>query len=253
VGRVVGIAGGRRKIAAIGGALAGKWINVLITDRMSAEQLLADRASCERDDTVESGTKAMRVACTFVFLAALPAVFRGQCVLLRARGRVRRRNGSTRGGSWTALGSKAVAGHRARGSGSCRGTGDGQMKAGTAVAVKGTARVLKVNMGHPPVRYCWTCYPAMEGGTRYCRLARSAGLVAAGCHHGDFVQSVCQPDRLRQCQQRVEPAGGAGPSTCRGTGQGGGPECPVHRNVYSDAGSNAGNGAGKLHWIGERK
>ena len=45
MGRVVGIAGGRRKIAAIRGALAGKWINVLITDRMSAEHLLVDKAS----------------------------------------------------------------------------------------------------------------------------------------------------------------------------------------------------------------
>jgi DNA-binding transcriptional regulator LsrR (DeoR family) len=40
VPRVVGIAGGRRKTAAIGGALAGRWINVLITDRATAERLL---------------------------------------------------------------------------------------------------------------------------------------------------------------------------------------------------------------------
>jgi DNA-binding transcriptional regulator LsrR (DeoR family) len=40
VPRVVGIAGGRRKTAAIRGALAGHWINVLITDRMTAERLL---------------------------------------------------------------------------------------------------------------------------------------------------------------------------------------------------------------------
>lgn len=40
VNRVVGIAGGRRKCEAIRGALAGKWINVLITDRRTAEQLL---------------------------------------------------------------------------------------------------------------------------------------------------------------------------------------------------------------------
>lgn len=40
VPRVVGIAGGRRKTAAIAGALAGRWINVLITDRATAERLL---------------------------------------------------------------------------------------------------------------------------------------------------------------------------------------------------------------------
>jgi DNA-binding transcriptional regulator LsrR (DeoR family) len=45
VDRVVGIAGGRRKTAAIRGALAGKWINVLIADRTSAEHLLAGKAS----------------------------------------------------------------------------------------------------------------------------------------------------------------------------------------------------------------
>lgn len=38
--RVVGVAGGQRKEAAIRGALCGGWINVLITDRQSAEQLL---------------------------------------------------------------------------------------------------------------------------------------------------------------------------------------------------------------------
>jgi DNA-binding transcriptional regulator LsrR (DeoR family) len=40
VPRVVGIAGGRRKTSAIRGALAGRWINVLITDRATAERLL---------------------------------------------------------------------------------------------------------------------------------------------------------------------------------------------------------------------
>jgi DNA-binding transcriptional regulator LsrR (DeoR family) len=40
VRRVVGIAGGRRKTAAIHGALAGKWINVLITDQATAARLL---------------------------------------------------------------------------------------------------------------------------------------------------------------------------------------------------------------------
>jgi DNA-binding transcriptional regulator LsrR (DeoR family) len=40
VNRVVGIAWGKRKTAAIRGALAGGWINVLITDRNTAERLL---------------------------------------------------------------------------------------------------------------------------------------------------------------------------------------------------------------------
>jgi DNA-binding transcriptional regulator LsrR (DeoR family) len=44
VPRVVGIAGGRRKAAAIRGALAGRWINVLITDRMTADRLLKPSA-----------------------------------------------------------------------------------------------------------------------------------------------------------------------------------------------------------------
>lgn len=38
--RAVGIAGGERKIASIRGALRGGWINVLITDRYTAESLL---------------------------------------------------------------------------------------------------------------------------------------------------------------------------------------------------------------------
>jgi DNA-binding transcriptional regulator LsrR (DeoR family) len=38
--RIVGIAGGRRKIAAIRGALEGRLVNVLITDRNTAERLL---------------------------------------------------------------------------------------------------------------------------------------------------------------------------------------------------------------------
>jgi DNA-binding transcriptional regulator LsrR (DeoR family) len=40
VPRAVGIAGGRRKLAAIQGALAGHWINMLITDHFTAERLL---------------------------------------------------------------------------------------------------------------------------------------------------------------------------------------------------------------------
>jgi DNA-binding transcriptional regulator LsrR (DeoR family) len=41
IDRCVGIAGGRRKHHAIRGALAGGWINVLITDRFTAETLIA--------------------------------------------------------------------------------------------------------------------------------------------------------------------------------------------------------------------
>lgn len=40
VERTVGLAGGRRKVAAIRGALAGNWINILITDRFTAARLL---------------------------------------------------------------------------------------------------------------------------------------------------------------------------------------------------------------------
>ena len=42
VKRAVGIAGGRRKFSAIRGALAGRWINVLITDRFTAERLVSE-------------------------------------------------------------------------------------------------------------------------------------------------------------------------------------------------------------------
>jgi DNA-binding transcriptional regulator LsrR (DeoR family) len=42
VDRCVGIAGGERKFEAIQGALRGGWINVLITDRTTAERLLGD-------------------------------------------------------------------------------------------------------------------------------------------------------------------------------------------------------------------
>jgi DNA-binding transcriptional regulator LsrR (DeoR family) len=46
--RVVAVAGGRRKVPAIRGALAGRWVNVLITDRGTAEQLLEDTAARRR-------------------------------------------------------------------------------------------------------------------------------------------------------------------------------------------------------------
>ena len=38
--RVVGIAGGRSKVAAILASLQARWINVLITDRQTAEKLI---------------------------------------------------------------------------------------------------------------------------------------------------------------------------------------------------------------------
>ena len=42
VARSVGIAGGQRKLHAIRGALLGHWINVLITDRRTAEALVEE-------------------------------------------------------------------------------------------------------------------------------------------------------------------------------------------------------------------
>jgi DNA-binding transcriptional regulator LsrR (DeoR family) len=42
VARSVGVAGGKRKFAAVLGALRGRWINVLITDRRMAERLLKE-------------------------------------------------------------------------------------------------------------------------------------------------------------------------------------------------------------------
>lgn len=45
VDRAIGLAGGRRKFSAILGALRGRWINILITDRFTAERLL-EAAGC---------------------------------------------------------------------------------------------------------------------------------------------------------------------------------------------------------------
>lgn len=42
VDRAIGVAGGRRKFDAIRGALRGRWINILITDRFTAEQLVRE-------------------------------------------------------------------------------------------------------------------------------------------------------------------------------------------------------------------
>jgi DNA-binding transcriptional regulator LsrR (DeoR family) len=44
VKRTIGIAGARRKYEAILGAVRGRWVNVLITDRVTAEKLVAERA-----------------------------------------------------------------------------------------------------------------------------------------------------------------------------------------------------------------
>jgi DNA-binding transcriptional regulator LsrR (DeoR family) len=50
VDRVVGIAGGRRKFAAIRGALRGRHINVLITDRSTAERLVKEASAANRHE-----------------------------------------------------------------------------------------------------------------------------------------------------------------------------------------------------------
>jgi len=50
VHRVVGIAGGKRKTAAIRGALEGGWVNVLITDRSTAERLVNHASSGRKRD-----------------------------------------------------------------------------------------------------------------------------------------------------------------------------------------------------------
>jgi DNA-binding transcriptional regulator LsrR (DeoR family) len=57
VDRVVGIAGGRRKFAAIRGALRGRRVNVLITDRSTAERLVksAHAASRQERETATAG------------------------------------------------------------------------------------------------------------------------------------------------------------------------------------------------------
>ena len=60
VRRVVGVAGGRRKTSAILGALAGKLVNVLITDLATAERLLAAGKTAEA--VPERGSrKAVRI------------------------------------------------------------------------------------------------------------------------------------------------------------------------------------------------
>lgn len=48
VPRVIAVAGGSRKTAALRGALAGGWINVLVTDRAMAERLLSGQPTARR-------------------------------------------------------------------------------------------------------------------------------------------------------------------------------------------------------------
>jgi DNA-binding transcriptional regulator LsrR (DeoR family) len=58
--RVVGIAGGRRKTAAIRGALEGRLVNVLITDRHTAERLLQHNRRSPRHTTAPARRAARR-------------------------------------------------------------------------------------------------------------------------------------------------------------------------------------------------
>jgi DNA-binding transcriptional regulator LsrR (DeoR family) len=46
--RTVGVAGGERKYEAIRGALLGGWVNVLITDHVTAQQLVAERPAAQQ-------------------------------------------------------------------------------------------------------------------------------------------------------------------------------------------------------------
>lgn len=61
--RIVGIAGGQRKIPAILAALRGQWINVLITDRHTAENLISLDTKFGRDDKKKSGSCASPKSC----------------------------------------------------------------------------------------------------------------------------------------------------------------------------------------------
>lgn len=55
VRRAVGIAGGSRKLVAIRSALVGRWINVLITDRFTAERLVREEESSRDARSVAAG------------------------------------------------------------------------------------------------------------------------------------------------------------------------------------------------------
>ena len=58
VKRAVGIAGGSGKLDAIRGALAGRWINVLITDRFTAERLIQGSEDVLEDSPLLSRSEA---------------------------------------------------------------------------------------------------------------------------------------------------------------------------------------------------
>ena len=60
VRRVIGIAGGKRKTAAIRGALQGRWINMLITDRSTAERLVRGVAETRSDRQATAGSATAR-------------------------------------------------------------------------------------------------------------------------------------------------------------------------------------------------
>jgi DNA-binding transcriptional regulator LsrR (DeoR family) len=62
IDRVVGIAGGRRKLAAIRGALRGRLIDVLITDRSTAERLVRTAAAQARKVRDAAPAEAAREA-----------------------------------------------------------------------------------------------------------------------------------------------------------------------------------------------
>ena len=62
IDRVVGVAGGRRKTAAIRGALEGHWVNVLITDLDTAQRLLSTHAADVRRPRAEAAGASSRVA-----------------------------------------------------------------------------------------------------------------------------------------------------------------------------------------------
>jgi DNA-binding transcriptional regulator LsrR (DeoR family) len=55
VSRAVGVAGGKRKLNAIRGALEGRWINVLITDRYTAEHLIQNRNELAPNSLLDAG------------------------------------------------------------------------------------------------------------------------------------------------------------------------------------------------------
>ena len=81
VRRVVGIAGGKRKTAAIRGALAGGWINTLITDRSTAERLI--RARVQREGTKASPRMRTKRSRRGLKAALVLAIVAGALAILR--------------------------------------------------------------------------------------------------------------------------------------------------------------------------